>query len=257
MNSIRHSVLCATRGLAAVALLLLCCARMSAQSAPYKFDFGAQAGISGYIGEANTSNIFHKPGFDGELSFRYIGNVRWALRGVLSTFGISGTTEGQENVLPDNAVYSFKSQVYDLGFRGEFNFFPYGIGETYKRLRRWTPYLTLGAGMAMSSSGGTTSVVPTLPMGIGFKYKLKERLNLGVEFTMTKAFGDKIDGPDLNDLNHIKTEFYKSTDWYSRITVGISYPSKEYGKTSTLRRVEELLRGIELTQPEETAGTAE
>lgn len=43
----------------------------------------------------------------------------------------------------------------------------------------------------------------------------------------------------------------------SLITVGISYPSKEYGKTSTLRRVEELLRGIELTQPEETAGTAE
>ena len=43
----------------------------------------------------------------------------------------------------------------------------------------------------------------------------------------------------------------------SLITVGISYPSKEYGKTRTLRRVEELLRGIELTQPEETAGTAE
>ena len=41
------------------------------------------------------------------------------------------------------------------------------------------------------------------------------------------------------------------------VTVGISYPSKEYGKTRTLRRVEELLRGLELTQPEETAGTAE
>lgn len=227
MNSIRHSVLCATRGLAAVALLLLCCVRMSAQSAPYKFDFGVQAGISGYIGEANTSNIFNKPGFDGELSFRYIGNVRWALRGVLSTFGISGTTEGQENVLPDNAVYSFKSQIYDLGFRGEFNFFPYGIGETYKRLRRWTPYVTAGIGFAVASVAGTTRFAPTLPLGIGLKFKLKPRLNLGVEFTMTKAFNDNFDGPDLSELNKIKTEFYKNTDWYSRLTVGISY---EFGE---------------------------
>lgn len=227
MNSIRHSVNLASRGLAAVALLLLCCVRMSAQSAPYKFDVGAQLGISGYIGEANTSNIFNKPGFDGELSFRYIGNVRWALRGVLSTFSISGTTEGQENVLPDNAVYSFKSQVYDLGFRGEFNFFPYGIGETYKRLRRWTPYVTAGVGVAVASVAGTTHFAPSLPLGIGLKFKLKPRLNLGVEFTMTKAFNDNFDGPDLSELNKIKTEFYKNTDWYSRLTIGISY---EFGE---------------------------
>lgn len=202
-------------------------AQATAPTAPYKFDFGVELGMSGYLGDANGSNIFKHPGFDGELSFRYIPDTRWAIRGMFSVLGLSGSSADEPNVLPDNAVYDFTSTVYNLEARAEFNFFAYGIGETYKRLRRWTPYLTLGAGMAMSSSGGTTSVVPTLPMGIGFKYKLKERLNLGVEFTMTKAFGDKIDGPDLNDLNHIKTEFYKSTDWYSRITVGISY---EFGK---------------------------
>ena len=37
----------------------------------------------------------------------------------------------------------------------------------------------------------------------------------------------------------------------SLITVGISYPAREYGKTATLRRIEELLRGIELTEPAE------
>lgn len=37
----------------------------------------------------------------------------------------------------------------------------------------------------------------------------------------------------------------------SLITVGISYPANEYGKTSTLRRIEELLQGIELTEPTE------
>ena len=91
-----------------------------------------------------------------------------------------------------------------IELRYEFNFFAYGIGETYKRLRRWTPYLTIGAGLCVSSSGGNTSAAPTLPMGAGIKIKLRKRLNLNAEFTIAKAFGDKLDGPLLNDLNQIK-----------------------------------------------------
>ncbi|MBD5233535.1 MAG: porin family protein [Bacteroidales bacterium] len=199
----------------------------SAQTAPYKFDFGVDLGMSGYIGDANGSNIFKRPGFDGDLSFRYNGDTRWAIRGMFSTFGLSGSTEGMANVLPDQAVYTFSSQIYELSARGEFNFFAYGIGETYKRLKRWSPYLTVGIGAALASSGGNTYVAPTIPMGLGIKYKLSERWNLGVEFTMTKAFNDHFDGADLADLNLIKTAFYKNTDWYSRLTIGISY---EFGK---------------------------
>lgn len=228
MRILRH-ILCHATGLrlATASLCLACAAAVTAQTAPYKFDFGAELGMSGYIGDANRSNIFKKPGFDGELSVRYIGDARWAVRGVLSTFGLSGDTQGMADVLPGDATYSFTSQVYELSVRGEFNFFAYGIGETYKRLKRWTPYITVGIGGAMASSGGNTSAAFTIPMGLGIKFKLRERLNLGVEFTMTKAFSDKFDGPDLADLNQIKTAFYKNTDWYSRFTVGISY---EFGK---------------------------
>lgn len=216
-----------TRLLGTVCIFLLCACTGKAQSAPYKFDLGLQLGMSGYLGDANSSNIFKHPGFDGELSFRYIGDARWAVRGVFSTFGLSGNTDGMKDVLPDNAAYSFSSQIYDLSARGEFNFFAYGIGETYKRLRRWTPYITVGVGVALASTGGKTYVAPTIPMGMGIKFKLSERWNLGVEFTMTKAFNDNFDSPELSDLNGIKTEFYKNTDWYSRLTVGVSY---EFGK---------------------------
>ncbi len=199
------------------------------QSAPYKFDFGAGLGMTGYLGDANRSSLLKHPGFDGELSFRYLPNVRWAFKGVFSVLTLSGSTADMENVLPSNGpeAYDFKSTVYDLGGRVEFNFFNYGIGETYKRLRRWSPYLTLGVGVSLSSSGGKAAVAPNLPMGAGVKFKLAERLNLSAEFTMTKVFGDKVDGPVLNDLNAIKTAFYKDTDWYSRLTIGISY---EFGK---------------------------
>lgn len=200
---------------------------MYAQSTTYKFDFGAELGMSGYIGEANSSNIFSHPGFDGEISMRYLPNTRWAVRGVVSALTLSGNTADMKNVLPGNAQYSFSSTVYGLDIRGEFNFFSYGVGESFKRLRRWTPYAFVGVGMAMSSSGGNTSFMPTVPMGLGLKFKLRDRLNFGVEFSMTKAFGDHIDSSELSDLNQIKTEFYKNTDWFSRLTIGISY---EFGK---------------------------
>ncbi|MCM1032333.1 MAG: DUF6089 family protein [Odoribacter sp.] len=193
--------------------------------APYKFDFGANAGMSGYIGDANSSNPFKHPGFTADIAARYIIDTRWAVRASLGMATLSGNTDGM--ILPNEAWYEFKSTVYDLTVRGEANFFAYGIGETYKRLRRWTPYLALGVGFSMTSSGGHTAVAPTLPMAFGFKYKPKERLNLFAEFSMTKIFSDHVDGPDLADLNLIKTEFYKNTDWVARISIGISY---EFGK---------------------------
>ena len=210
-----------------VLLLVLAYGRVGAQEAKYKFDVGASLGMSGYIGDANSGNIFKKPGCEADASFRYLPDTRWAVRGVFSTFGLSGSTEGMANYLPGDAVYTFTSQVYELSVHGEFNFFPYGIGETYKRLRRWSPYLTLGLGGAMSSSGGKIAGTFTIPMGMGVKFKLTERINLMAEFTMTKTFSDKMDGQQLNDLNLIKTAFYKGTDWISRLNVGISF---EFGE---------------------------
>jgi hypothetical protein len=130
-----------------------------------------------------------------------------------------------DDYLPDGAQYSFKSTVADLGERVEFNFFSYGIGETYKRLRRWSPYLTVGFGFTLASCSGQTSFGVNIPMGVGVKYKIKERLNFGFEFLMTKVFSDKVD--QLSDLYQIQSSFIKNTDWYSNISVSLTY---EFGK---------------------------
>ena len=215
--------------LCAVAVLVAALAMgvpASAQSAPYKFDIGAGLGMSGYAGDASSS-VFSHPGFMGEASFRYIPMTRWAIRGVFSVLGISGNTADMDGVNPGFQNYEFKSTVYDLGARAEFNFFPYGMGETYKRLRRWTPYLTLGLGVTMATCSGSTAFGPNIPMGAGVKFKLSERWNLGAEFTMTKVFNDHIDGPDLSDLTTIKSSFLKNNDWYSRLSISITY---EFGK---------------------------
>lgn len=199
----------------------------SAQESKYKFDFGASAGMSGYLGDANTSSLLKHPGLAMDINSRYVVNSRWALRGMLSMVTLSGTTADMENVLPGGAVYDFRATAFDLGGRVEFNFFPYGIGETFKRLNKFTPYITLGLGLCVSHCGNSTTGAPSIPMGMGFKYKLNPRLNLGVEFTMTKTLSDQIDGPVLGDLTGIETSFIKNTDWFSKLTIGFTY---EFGE---------------------------
>ncbi len=200
--------------------------RVSAQEETYKFDLGVQLGLDGYLGDVNESNMFAKPGVSGGVSFRYLADTRWAVRGVFNAYSLSGDSSKFDNVFPGGESYSFKSTAYDLGARIEFNFFAYGIGETYKHLRRLSPYLAVGFGVTYSTCDGQNAVAPNIPMAFGVKYKLKERWNLGLEFSMTKVFGDKVDG-ELHDLYQIKSSFLKNTDWYSNLSVSISY---EFGK---------------------------
>ena len=199
--------------------------RVSAQDLvdSYKFDFGAGLGMSGYLGDANTSNIFAHPGFAGNIGMRYLINSRFAAKAQIEMVQLSGNTADYDNVLPDQAQYSFKSNAYSLLIKGEANFFAYGIGETYKRLRRWTPFVSLGIGATVGSSAGKTTGAFAIPMGFGIKVKIRPRLNFNAEFTMTKTFTDRLDSPELDDLYQIKSSFLKNTDWYSTLTVGLSY----------------------------------
>lgn len=206
-------------------LVALAAPRLQAQEETYRFDVGAQVGMAGYLGDA-SSNIFGHPGFSGGVSWRYLPDARWAVRALLNVMSLSGGTADMDDVLPGQAQYSFKSTAYDLGGRVEFNFFSYGIGESYKKLRRWSPYLTVGLGVTLATCGGESAFGVNIPMGAGIKYKLRERWNLGLEFTMTKVFSDHVDG-ELSDLYQIKSSFIKNTDWYSNISVSVTY---EFGK---------------------------
>lgn len=197
-----------------------------AQEIPYKYSAGLSLGMSGYAGDASSS-LFAHPGLAAEGTFRYQYDARWWFGGNLTYLTLSGNTADMDGVRPGGIEYTFKSSVVDLNGRVDFNFFPYGIGETYKSLKRWTPYVTAGVGVSLAMCGGNTAFGPNIPLGFGFRYKPSERWNLSLEFTVTKVFNDHIDGADLSDLNQIKSSFVKNNDWYSRFAVGISY---EFGR---------------------------
>ena len=189
----------------------------------YRFDAGGGFGMTGYLGDANTSNLWQHPSWDVELLFRYIANPRWAFKTNFYAGGLSGDSADMTNVFPTDETYKFTTTFYELGEMAEFNFFNYGMGESYRKLKKFTPYITGGLGITMWSTGGKMGAALCLPFGIGFKYKPSRRLNFGLEFLMKKTFTDKLDGPDLQDPIGIKSSFMKNTDWYSTLTFSISY----------------------------------
>lgn len=208
--------------LVALAMITLFWATGKAQE-DYRFEFGAGVGMTGYLGDANTSNLLQNPGWDTELFLRYIINERLGLKTNLYVGGLRGNSEQMENVFPEGKNYKFSTTFYELGELFEFNFFEFGIGESYRKLSRITPYITAGLSATLWSVDKHVYAGLTIPMGLGVKYKANERLNFALEFLMKKVFSDRLDGVQLEDPFTIKSSFAKNTDWYSTITLTISY----------------------------------
>lgn len=189
----------------------------------YRFDIGGGVGMTGYLGDANTSNLWKNPSWDVELLFRYILNPRFNFKTNFYTGGLRGDSSQMENIFPDAQNYKFSTTFYELGEMVEFHFFNYGMGESYRKLKRWTPYITAGLSLMAWNADGKGGFSAAIPLGFGFKYKPALRWNLGIEFLMKKTFSDKLDGPALSDPLGIRSEFMKNTDWYSTLTFTISY----------------------------------
>ena len=210
-------------GIIAAILLTVGCGVEAFSQEDYRFDMGAGVGMTGYLGDANTANLFQSPGWDLELFLRYIINPRLGLKTNFYVGGLNGNSEHMANVYPDGMNYKFSTTFYELGELFEFNFFEYGLGESYRKLKRITPYITAGLSATLWTVDKSVYAGFTIPLGIGAKFKVNERLNLGLEFLMKKVFSDRLDGVQLEDPYTIKSAFAKNTDWYSTLTLTISY----------------------------------
>lgn len=210
-----------------VFLSILTATALTSQSAAaqedYRFEAGAGVGMTGYLGDANNANLWRNPGFDAELLLRYIISPRLALKTNAYVATLRGNSAQMTDVLPGAATYKFSTTMWELGELFEFNFFNFGEGETYRKLRRWTPYITAGLGLNCWSIDKVVRASFCIPLGAGIKWKIAERINLGFEFLMKKVFSDKVDGPVLDDPYGIRSSFAKNTDWYSTMSLTVSY----------------------------------
>ncbi|MCH5328849.1 MAG: outer membrane beta-barrel protein [Coprobacter sp.] len=198
------------------------CVSFLAAAQDYKYEAGGGLGIGFYMGDANQSALFRKPGPAAEVILRRTINYRWAIKFDLATAYVKGDTRAFDTRFP-GGDFRFGRQVLDLGAQAEFNFFHYGIGYSYLGTKRISPYLLAGVGLTCVPKKNDGYFNVNLPLGVGLKYKMAPRWNVGFEFSMRKTLGDKLDGKQLSDPLGIDSSVFKNTDWYSLTMISITY----------------------------------
>ncbi|HOO94954.1 MAG TPA: DUF6089 family protein [Proteiniphilum sp.] len=190
------------------------------QAQEYRYEIGGAAGTSFYMGDANKNSLFKYPGIAGGLLMRYNISLHWAVRANVLAGRVTGNTAGSGNSFPYGADHAFSRTFAETGAQVEFNFLPYSDRQGYLQTSRYTPYLLAGAGLTAASGERLFSSM-SIPIGAGVKYKIKNRMNIGIEFSMRKLFGDDFDvtrngkEPDLEYPYGIRGSLLKNQDWYS------------------------------------------
>ena len=216
-----------TRCVVAVILLLGSVCVGSAQELEYNLELGGMVGGDLYVGDASSA-LAGSMGMACGVLARYNINPRMAVKGNLAMSRIKGTTVGKDNKFPEGAHSTFGRSVFELGAQYECHFFAYGTGAGYKDSRRITPYLLCGLGLTYAPKPANHVFALNIPIGLGVKYKLAERLNVGAEWTMRFTTTDRLDvtsasGLVLNDPYGIDSKGWKNKDGYSWLMLFVSY----------------------------------
>ncbi len=245
------SLLVRSRCLTVLALSFVICqlsvSRATAQDEPeYRMEVGGGLGLTAYQGDFNGSLTKGLQPMAAVVA-KYKMNPRMAWSAQLAFGKLKGSSKDVETWYPDwhDHPLDFSTTVTDFSVRYEYNFWPFGTGKEYLGARRLTPFFALGAGLAFSGKPDLKGGVPTaegsdeqplpvallstggtvalqMPIGVGLKYKLKDRLNLTVEWMAHFTGTDKLDG--VKDPYGIKSSgLFKNTDCYTTLQATLTY----------------------------------
>lgn len=214
--------------MATALLLLLSVFAVSAQELEYNMELGGMVGGCFYMGDANYTTPFKEMAMAGGILARYNINPRMSVKGDLAVGHIKGSTKGMGNKFPNGEYSTFSRNIYELGAQFEYNFFAYGTGAGYKDSHRLAPYILGGLGLTYAPKPADHVVAMSIPLGLGVKYKVAERINMGAEWTMRFTISDRLDvtnkdGLQLNDPYRIKGRGLKNKDSYSLLMLYVSY----------------------------------
>lgn len=214
--------------------LLMLCATLTAsaqQDDEYLMEIGGGVGMVSYQGDFNgkiTSGM--QPA--GAIVWRRLLNPYMGFRVTGMMGKLKGDATRVETYYPDETkrAYSFDRSLTDVSVTYEYNFWPYGTGRDYRGAKRITPFVFGGIGATYVSGGEKKVFTANVPIGLGIKYKLKERLNVGLEWSMHFSLSDELDG--IADPYGIKSSgAFKNTDCYSGLMLTLTYSFKSKCRT--------------------------
>lgn len=214
--------------------LLMLCATLTAsaqQDDEYLMEIGGGVGMVSYQGDFNgkiTSGM--QPA--GAIVWCRLLNPYMGFRVTGMMGKLKGDATRVKTYYPDETTraYSFDRSLTDVSVTYEYNFWPYGTGRDYRGAKRLTPFVFGGIGATYVSGGEKKVFTANVPIGLGIKYKLKERLNVGLEWSMHFSLSDELDG--MADPYGIKSSgAFKNTDCYSGLMLTLTYSFKSKCRT--------------------------
>ena len=169
-----------------------------------------------YIGDLNDQSALTLPQAAASAGWRVRLDNRWALR-LQGSYGKVGSDDRNEL-----RNLNFESKIIEASLVGEFNFAPYGPGQTE---RNWTPYIFGGLALfhynpmtnytqadgtvrwvelqPLRTEGQGTAGYPgrkvyrltqlSLPFGVGVKWRLGKTISLSAEYGFRKTWTDYLD----------------------------------------------------------------
>lgn len=189
----------------------------------YKMEIGVGAGMVSYEGDFNGSIVKNMQP-SASLILRRIFNPYMGVKLDVMYGKLKGSSADVKTYYPgyDDNPIEFSNTLLDAGLTFEYNFWPYGTGQEYRGAKRLTPFVFLGIGATYVTGGGENAFTANVPIGLGVKYKIGKRLNLGLEWAMHVSLSDKLDG--VEDPYGIESSgVFKNTDCYSALKLTLTY----------------------------------
>ncbi len=182
-------------------------------------EIGFSLGAAHYFGDLNTKGRLNRPkpvigAFFRKQFGNYIGlriGAHFAQLGYSDVYNTHNEYQRRRNL-------SFNSNIFELALQGDFNFFKFVPGDPE---HSFTPYVTLGVGIfsydpyaylngqkhflrPLATEGQGLAAYPdrkpyntmafSFPIGVGVKYAINDRMNIGLEvahrFTSTDYLDD-------------------------------------------------------------------
>lgn len=192
----------------------------------YRLELGAGIGM-GYALNDGNSALFGNGKMAAGIVARFPLNPRMAIKTNLNYLKVEGDVSGVKNFYPSvvgtvgeqRLEYAFSGAVYDFSVLYELHFLPYGYLPTYMGYHQLVPYLQIGLGAAYGDIDKSFGL--TIPMGLGVKYKVARRWNLGLDWRMNFTTNDTFDG--LEAPMGITSSGFKNKDHHSTLMLTVTY----------------------------------
>lgn len=179
-----------------------------------RYEIGANAAVTGYMGDINTTNPFYFKNYGGGLFVKYNLDPTWGVKLSANHLLISGNDEDFENDQQQIRNLKFSNQISELALALDFNFWTYFDSRHRSKL---TPYLSAGLAIIKHDpyvyyddskvrlrplkleydEASNSQIYPNwnlaIPLALGIKYKLNSMWAIGIEANYRIAFTDYLD----------------------------------------------------------------